>query len=50
VVERGSITLALNLGEEGATLELPGEVVLASEPGATPSSLPPDSVVIVRAR
>jgi maltooligosyltrehalose trehalohydrolase len=50
VVERGSITLALNLGVDPATLDLPGETVLASEPAATAASLPPDSVVILRAR
>ena len=48
VVERGAITIALNLGGNTAHLDLSGEVLLASEPDASGRALPRDAVVILR--
>jgi maltooligosyltrehalose trehalohydrolase len=45
---RGPYTVAANLGDARWDAGIDGDVVLASEPGATPGDLPPDSVVVVR--
>jgi maltooligosyltrehalose trehalohydrolase len=49
VMGRGTVTVAVNLGQEPAAVPVSrGTVVLASTPGFTPGgALPPDSVAVV---